>query len=63
MGPADEMFFMENSIPKTPKNFSKNNQPNPNPNQNPVNHQLMKKIGQLQIEIDQYKILIKSMTD
>lgn len=46
---------MENSVPKSPKNI-------PTTQTNPVNHQLMKKIGELQVETDQYKNLIKTMT-
>ena len=60
MGPADELFFLENSMPRSPKNVNKF--------QNPVqsssaNHQLMKKIGDLQVEIDQYKNTVKLMSE
>ena len=55
MGPADELFFMENSAPRSPKNMTRQPQS--------ANHQLMKKIGELQVEIDQYKNTIKAMTD
>lgn len=40
MGPADEMFFMDSSLPKSPKNIAR-----PPAGPSNVNHQLMKKIG------------------
>lgn len=57
MGEIDDKFFMsgmQSSVPRSPKPIAKQAGPN---------HQLMKKIGELQVEIDQYKNIIKSMTD
>ena len=50
------MFFMENSMPKSPKSIKAQN------GTSPVNHQLMKKIGELQVQADHYKNTIKAMS-
>ena len=59
MGPIDDNFFMgeagmKSSVPRSPKLMKQNTGPN---------HQLMKKVGQLQIQIDQYKNVIKTMSE
>lgn len=55
MGPVDDNFFegIKSSLPKSPKVVK----------QNSANHQLMRKIGQLQVEVEEYKRVIKTMTD
>lgn len=54
MGPADQMFFMENSAPRSPKVGGTG--------PSPVNHQLAKRIGELQVENEQLKQVVKTMS-